>query len=528
LANAAYRQGAAYVSATLNQDDRLAAWHDWARENGIRSAASVPLIRNDAVIGAIVFFAREPRAFDDEVMTLLGRMAENVVFALENFEHEQERRRSQERIQFMATHDALTNLPNRIMFNEVLRVAIESARRYERSFAVMFVDLDHFKIINDTLGHDAGDELLRKVSSRLQRCVRASDVVARIGGDEFLVLLQEISEPAQATRVARKLLRAAIEPVDVQGQECRVTASIGIAMYPTHGRDGQELLANADQAMYAAKESGKNNYQFFSEEIRNRSLERLALENQLRHALGRDELSLRYQAKIDLATNRITGVEALLRWHNAQLGDVTPAQLLPIAEETGLIVPIGRWVLRTACLQNVAWQREGLPEIAIAVNLSPRQFADPQLIDTIKEALGESGMAPGLLEIEVTESMIMASPDAAVRILKSIRQLGVRTAIDDFGTSYSSLALLRKFPVDALKVDRSFIRDLPRSGDAITEAVITMGRSLGMTVIAEGVETPEQHAYLREHACDEMQGFLFSRPVVADEFAQLLKGHGAD
>jgi diguanylate cyclase (GGDEF)-like protein/PAS domain S-box-containing protein len=527
LADAAYRSGLPQVRNEFAGDQRMQPWHEWAKRHRIRSGAAVPLIRHGETMGALLVFAHEQRAFDDEVVSLLGRMAENVVFALDNFAHEQERRRSQERIQFMATHDALTNLPNRVMFNEVLRGAIETARRYERSFGVMFIDLDRFKVINDSLGHDAGDTLLKIVSCRMRDSLRASDVVARIGGDEFVVLLQEVGDRTQATAIARKLLQAAIEIVDLDGQECRVTASIGIALYPRHGDDVETLMRHADQAMYAAKEAGKNNFQFFSKRIRNRSLERLTLEAQLRQALGRNELSLRYQAKLDLTTKRITGAEALLRWHNAQLGNVTPTQLLPVAEETGLIVPIGRWVLDAACAQNVAWQRQGLPKICMGVNLSPRQFTDPQLIDSISAALNETGMAPELLELEVAESVVMASPDTAVRILKGIRELGVRTAIDDFGTSYSSLALLKKFPVDALKVDRSFIRELPRHKEdrSITETVIAMGRSLGITVVAEGVETPQQQAYLVDHECDEVQGFLFSRPVVPDEFAKLLKGH---
>ncbi|MDQ2075979.1 EAL domain-containing protein [Marinimicrobium sp. ABcell2] len=436
-----------------------------------------------------------------------------------------ERKSSEERVQYLATHDSLTGLPNRTMFSQILNISIESARRYGRKLAVIFIDLDRFKNINDTLGHDAGDILLKEMAQRLGNSLRSCDVVARLGGDEFVVLVQELEDAEQVGKVARKILSAAIKPVIVLGQEVRVTASVGICMYPEDAEDEQTLMKNADIAMYRAKEEGKNTYQFYSPDIKARSLERLVLENNLRLAIERNEFFLHYQAKRDLKTGAIAGVEALVRWQHPELGVVSPAQFIPLAEETGLIVLIGRWVLKTACAQNVAWQKQGLPPLCMAVNLSVRQFFDEGLVDDVSAALQESGMAPELLEMEITEGMVMQDSERAIKILTSIKALGVRLAIDDFGVGYSSLAQIKRFPIDTLKVDSSFIREIPKNLEdrAITEAIIAMGRTLSLTVVAEGVETVEQETFLRDHACDQSQGYYFSRPITSDEFVKLMK-----
>ena len=437
------------------------------------------------------------------------------------------RKQAEERVQYLATHDGLTGLPNRAMFAQVLHLAVESARRYDRKIAVLFIDLDRFKIINDTLGHDAGDVLLREMSARLKDCLRSSDVVARLGGDEFVVLVQEIHEETQVGLIARNILSAAMKPVVILGQECRVTASVGVCIFPDAAADEQSVMKNADMAMYLAKEQGKNNYQFYTINMKAHSVERLTLETNLRRALERHELFIHYQAKVDFKSGEITGVEALLRWENPELGSISPAQFIPLAEETGLIVPIGLWVLQSACAQNVAWQRQGLPPVCMAVNLSMRQLSDENLTREIAAVLEETGMDPSLLELEVTESMIMHNSERAVRVLTDIKALGVRLAIDDFGTGYSSLAHLKRFPIDTLKVDRSFIREIPSDPEdrAITEAIIAMGKTLSLTVVAEGVETPEQQAFLSERSCDEMQGFYFSVPVAPEDFASLLRKH---
>jgi diguanylate cyclase (GGDEF)-like protein len=438
-----------------------------------------------------------------------------------------ERRRAEERIRWLAMHDGLSGLPNRSMFGHILAHAIEAAKRHERGFALLFIDLDRFKTINDSLGHEAGDQLLCEVASRLKGSLRASDVVARLAGDEFVALLDETDTATAAAEVARKLLSALVQPLRLGAHELRVTASIGIARYPQDGGDEATLLKNADLAMYLAKEAGKNTFQHYDAASRTAAMQRLSIEQQLRQALERREFTLHFQAKLDLASDCIVGVEALLRWQNSELGAVAPAQFIPIAEETGLIVAIGRWVLHEACAQSMLWQREGLPPVAMAVNLSPRQFADPQLLDDIAAVLAETGLPPQLLELEITEGMIMNDTERTIALLSQIKALGVSLAIDDFGTGYSSLAQLKRFPIDTLKVDRSFVRDITSNADdkAITEAIIMLGRKLSLTVVAEGVESRDQMTLLREQGCDQMQGYHFSKPLVPEQFAALMLRH---
>jgi len=411
------------------------------------------------------------------------------------------------------------------MFNQLLHSSIESARGAKRKFAVLFIDIDRFKVINDSLGHDAGDALLVEISSRIRRNLRAGDVVARLGGDEFVVILEQASESQHAATAARKLLSVVSQPLELCGLECGATASIGIAMFPNDGEDAPTLTKNADMAMYRAKGEGKNGFRFFTSQGKVPSVERLVFEARLRQALDRDEFSLYYQPKVDVGSDQITGVEALLRWTLPDLGALPPSQFIPIAEETGLIVSIGRWVLRRACAQNMAWRRQGLPPLSMAVNLSPRQFSDENLLQDIDDALAASGMPPQLLQLEITESMVMHDVGHAIELLDIIRGRGVRLAIDDFGTGYSSMSLMKKFPVDTLKIDRSFVQDLPKDSEdrAIAQAIISMGKALGLTVIAEGVETAAQAAFLRERGCDEMQGYLFSRPVPAERIPQLIE-----
>ncbi len=438
-----------------------------------------------------------------------------------------ERKRAEERIQYLATHDALTGLPNRLMFGQLINHAIQAARRYQRQLAVFFIDLDRFKTINDSLGHEAGDQLLQEIAKRFKKSLRGVDVVGRLGGDEFIILIEDVDELSQVGTLAHKILSSAIQPIVLLGEECRVTASIGISIYPRDGEDEQALMKNADMAMYVAKEEGKNNYQFYSKDIQSLSNKRFSIETNLRRALERNELSLEYQAKVDFKTGAITGVEALLRWDNPYLGSVTPMQFIPVAEETGLIVPIGRWVMKTACAQNVAWQRQGLPPVCTAVNLSLRQLMDDNLLKDIKAALVDSGMAPNLLELEITESMVMQNPARLIEVLTNIKKMGVRLAIDNFGTGYASLTQLRNFPIDTIKLDKSFIRNLPQDSKdkAIPQAIITMGKTLKLTVVAEGVETQEQKDFLRDLICDEMQGFYFSKPIALDQFGDLLRNN---
>jgi diguanylate cyclase (GGDEF)-like protein len=443
------------------------------------------------------------------------------------FEDVTDHEKAQERARFLATHDELTGLPNRSAFGEAVNHAIQAGHRYGHMFTVMFMDLDRFKNINDTFGHSAGDVLLIETAKRLKECLRESDVIARIGGDEFIILLREVTDQSQAAKVARKILSAVVKPLTIQGHECRVTASIGVSMFPTNALDEESLIKNADAAMYVAKEEGRNGFRFHFKDIGTQSIERLILEASLRAALERNELLLHYQPKQNLGHGGISGIEALLRWQHPDLGLLPPDRFIPLAEETGLIVPIGKWVIETACAQNVAWQRQGLPALRIAVNLSPRQFADPELLSDIDAALHKSGMAPELLELEITESMVMQNIERAMRVLKAIKGLGVMLAIDDFGTGYSSMSLLKKFPIDALKIDRSFVREITSNSEdmAIADAIIALGRALDLTIVAEGVETAEQEAFLRARNCDEVQGYLISEPVPAEQFAAFMASH---
>jgi diguanylate cyclase (GGDEF)-like protein/PAS domain S-box-containing protein len=434
------------------------------------------------------------------------------------------RRNAEERVRYLATHDELTGLPNRALFGEVLGHAIEQARRHERQCAVVFLDLDRFKIVNDSLGHAAGDQLLKEVAERLRQSARKSDFIARLGGDEFVLLLEDVTDSSVAAGVAKKILSSLLTPVRISRHECRVTGSIGIATYPGNATDTATLMKHADMAMYRAKEEGKNNYQFYSAETSPMSVENLLLESHLARALERKEFAIQYQPKVDIRTREVRGAEALLRWWNPELGTVSPAHFIPVAEDTGLIVPIGKWVMKTACEQNMAWQRRGLRPIVMSVNLSPRQFKDPMLLDDIAEVLQRTGMAPELLEREITESMIMHNLDQAAEMAAAIKGLGVRLAIDDFGTGYSSLSQLKRFPIDTLKVDRSFIRDVDDSDEdrVIAQTIISLGKALEVCVVAEGVETAAQYTFLRDNACDEMQGYYFSKPCHPDAFAEQL------
>jgi diguanylate cyclase (GGDEF)-like protein len=430
-----------------------------------------------------------------------------------------------QQVEYLAYHDGLTALPNRSLFNKLLSQAISQSQRHHRQLAVAFIDLDRFKQINDTLGHEAGDQLLKEVANRLKGCLRDSDTVARLGGDEFVVLLTELVEQKYAAMVAQKIISILANPFVLLGQEFRVTASIGISTYPTDGLDEQTLTKNADIAMYQAKQDGKNQFQFYSAELNANSLERLTLESSLRHALERDEFRLHYQAKREMVHGQITGMEALLRWEHPDLGLIAPMQFIPIAEETGLIVPIGKWVLRTACLQNVAWQKQGLPHLSIAVNLTSRQFGDEHLVHDIAAVLEATRMQASLLELEIHENLLIQNIERALSTLTQLKALGVKIAIDDFGTGYSSLATLQRFPLDTIKIDRSYIRDVATQSQdsSLTKAIIELGRSLSLTVVAQGVETREQAEFLRAHACDQFQGFYFNKPLAAHKFAELLR-----
>jgi diguanylate cyclase (GGDEF)-like protein/PAS domain S-box-containing protein len=431
---------------------------------------------------------------------------------------------SERRLQYMAHYDSLTDLPNRALLSDRLSHALQRARREDTQVAVLFIDLDRFKNVNDSLGHSAGDDLLRQAAVGLQACVRESDTVARLGGDEFTVVLEALGDPQTAAAVAQKILQRMRSPFRVADQDVFVTASIGISLYPADGADVDALLKNADSAMYQAKERGRDIYQFYTEELTGYARGRLVLETDLRHALARDGLDLFFQPQLEMATGRMVGVEALVRWDHPALGAVSPKEFIPLAEETGVIETLGEWVLQRACRQAAAWQRAGLPAVRVAVNLSRYQLVRGGIVETVARALEASGLEPRWLELEVTEGFFMREMDEAASAVGSLKALGASVAIDDFGTGYSSLAALKGLAVDNLKIDQSFIRDIPGDANdaAIARAVIALGRSLQLTVTAEGVETDAQHAFLRRHGCDLVQGFLYSRPVPAPRITELL------
>jgi diguanylate cyclase (GGDEF)-like protein/PAS domain S-box-containing protein len=424
-----------------------------------------------------------------------------------------------------AQHDTLTGLPNRMLLNDRISQAIVLAPRHSRQVAVLFLDLDGFKHINDSLGHSVGDKLLQSVASRLVGCVSASDTVSRQGGDEFVVLLSDAEQWEDADTVARRMLRAVAEAHPIDHGDLHITASIGVSVYPDDGNDAEALIKNADTAMYQVKENGRQSYQFFKPAMNVRAVERQSVEESLRRALERNEFVLHYQPKVNLATGAISSAEALVRWMHPTRGLLAPAQFIPIAEDSGLIVPIGTWVIREACAQARAWQDAGLPVRTMAVNVSATQLLDERFPELVFAILREAGLEPESLELELTESVLMKQAESAAAILQALRERGVKVAVDDLGTGYSSLSYLRKFPIDALKIDRSFVSHISAAGDdtSIVTAVISMARSLKLRVVAEGVETSEQLAFLQTHECDEAQGYLFSRPVPPQIFAKLLR-----
>ncbi len=433
-------------------------------------------------------------------------------------------KQSQRQLEHLAHHDALTGLPNRLLFSERLNQAIAQASRHGRQLAVVFMDLDNFKNVNDSLGHDAGDQLLRHIAQLLSDAVRTEDTVARLGGDEFTLLLENISDPNQVAAVVEKLMQAFTAPISIVNQDVSGTASMGIAMYPRDGVHEAELLRNADAAMYRAKAQGRNTYEFYTRELTRHAFERIVFENSLRHALRNNELTLAYQAQVDIRSGAIIGAEALLRWNHPELGVVSPGRFIPIAEESGLIIPIGKWVLNSACAQARSWLDAGLNPGPVAVNIAGPQIQRRELVATVREALTSSGLPAAMLELEVTESFIMREAEQAISQLQQLRDMGVRIAIDDFGTGYSSLGYLKRLPVEKLKIDQSFIHDLPDDAEdaAITKAIIALANSLGLTVIAEGVETAAQAHFLATAGCGQAQGFYYNRPMDADSFRQYL------
>lgn len=434
-----------------------------------------------------------------------------------------QRKQAEHKLNQLAYYDNVTHLPNRHYFKERLEQVIANVKRFDEICGLMFIDLDDFKIVNDTLGHHIGDEMLKEVANRLNHTLRTGDIVCRIGGDEFAVILENIHGPEQAEMVAAKIIHALNAPILLEGKEVFISASIGICMCPDHAADISDLLRNADTAMYRAKEHGKNCYRFYQPEMEGKALKRFTLENSLRRAIESDELVLHYQPQININTNRIIGFEALLRWQHPEMGVIPPTDFIPIAEESGLITPIGEWALRTACKQGKIWQAAA-PKLMMSVNLSGRQLRQADIVECILRILVETGMSPDLLDIELTESMLMDNTMETIHKTERLRAAGIHISIDDFGTGYSSMSYLKRFPISNLKIDRSFIQDIPGDLDdvAITRAIIALGNSLKINLIAEGVETQEQLEFLRSNFCTQAQGFLFSQPLSATEATNFL------
>ena len=504
--------------------DTSSAEHQFTRDAlagqaGLVAGLIVPTVSGGRP-SAMELYSRGHLDADAETMDALRAIS------LQMSQYEQ-RKHAERTLRHVASHDALTGLPNRASLQRAMSLAIKRSKRHQKRFAVIFVDLDHFKRINDTLGHGFGDALIRACAERLTTVLREDDTVARFGGDEFVLLVENLSKSTDAAMVAEKILDCCAQPFVIDGHELHVGASLGLSVYPEDGANGEALLKNADTAMYRAKDKGRGAYEFYAPQMNAQGSERLLLESGLRHALERGEFELHYQPKMDLGTRAVVGVEALMRWRHPVLGLVSPAQFIPIAEETGLIVPMGLWALRTACADAVDWQQRGLPPVQMSVNLSVRQFSSRTLVEDIAAALHDSGLNPNLLELEITESVMMTNPDSAAALLQRIRDLGVGLAIDDFGTGYSSLSYLRRFPLTTVKIDRSFVKDLASNPDApaLTAGIVTLAHGLRMKVVAEGVETIEQLNCLRDNGCDEIQGFWLCKPVPPDDVCAFMARH---
>ena len=484
---------------------------------GMPSVFTCPILSDDSVFGVIECFARPDYQAYEGLQKMLMSIGGQISLFFQ-------RKLAETNLRHVANHDSLTNLPNRNLFTHTLQQALARNIRYRRGLTILFIDVDRFKVVNDTLGHSAGDKLLIEFASRLKNCLRECDIVARLGGDEFAVMVENYNHLDHIVTVVEKILASSAQAFQINGKEFKTTASIGIAVAPDDGSDVETLLKNADIAMYRAKVDG-NNYQFYSPQMNADSLKRFTMESALRHAVENKEMFLHYQPKLNLQTGLISGVEALLRWQHPQWDLVPPSDFISLAEESGLIIEIGTWVLHEACRQAASWKKQGPQPLRVSVNLSARQLRDEKLLLNINSALESSGLPAELLEIEITESMVMHDVQQAILVLQNLKQLGVHISIDDFGTGYSSLGYLRQLPVDSVKIDRTFIKDIPHEADdmAVTTGIIGLAHSLRLQVVAEGIETAEQMDFLKANGCDEIQGYFFSLPLPAADLMPLLE-----
>ncbi len=522
----AIRTGVADANRDFESSSRMALWRDAAFSSGFRASIALPLAGKHGTLGALTIYSGSKGDFPAEEVLLLEELANDLAYGIETLRTRIEHQQAEQQLNFLAHHDMLTSLPNRLL----LRMRFEAARAHAESeksgIAVMFLDLDNFKQVNDSLGHNYGDKLLVKVVERLQSCLRDTDTISRQGGDEFIVLLPRMHDIKAIDSVAKHIIHAFNEPFEIDSYSINTSFSIGISLYPDHGAEFDTLLRNADTALYQAKDSGRDTHRFFSEKMNADAQEQLNLQGQLRSALSEQEFLLHFQPQIDIPSGRIIGAEALIRWQHPELGLVSPGRFIPLAERSGLIIQMGEWVLYEACRQARQWHEQGHP-LVMAVNLSALQFRRGNLLETVANVLKHSGLPAELLELELTESILLQDIDTAIRTLHSLREMGVKLSIDDFGTGYSSLSYLKRLAVNKLKIDQSFVRDLAEGNDSATiiRAIIQLARTLQLTVIAEGVETESQLAFLRENGCNEAQGYWYSRPVSAGEFVKLL-GNG--
>lgn len=506
----------AYNDERLNREDM--------KKFGIRSLLTAPLISRGFILGAINFYSLTPLFFTNDHVDFIQKLSISLALALDNAHLFNDRKKTEEEMRHMAHHDALTDLPNRRLFVDLIKLECAEARRHRTRIALLFIDLDRFKEVNDTLGHDIGDKLLKEVAERLKTTVRESDTVSRTGGDEFNILLTDFSEVKDITDIVQKIVGSFRSSFSIAGHELHMTTSIGISIYPDDSDDIDTLFRYADISMYYAKEQGRNTFQFYNPEINIRSIERMKLEGMLRKTIDRGELVVHYQPKVNIRTRRIMCAEALVRWYHPEMGILEAKQFIPAAEDTGFITAIDEWVLKTACEQVRAWLDDGLPAVCISVNLSAREFQNPELTKRIAQILSDTGTPPGCLDIEITESLAMSNIERTISRLKEMSELGVHTSIDDFGTGYSSLNYLKRLPIETLKIDKSFIQDITTDYDdrAIISAVTAMAHNMSMKVLAEGVETEEQLSFLRDTRCDEAQGYLFSKPLPPEEYREFV------
>ncbi|MDO8989027.1 MAG: EAL domain-containing protein [Sideroxyarcus sp.] len=518
----AIRTGTAVINQNCLTNPKMAPWREAALKRGYQSSAALPLVSNKHVLGALALYSAESDAFSTEEVKLLTELANDLAYGIQTLRARVEHEAAQSQLEFLANHDTLTRLPNRLLLQDRFEQAIAIARRDHSKVAVLFLDLDNFKQVNDTLGHEQGDRLLVGVVERLQRCIREADTISRQGGDEFVILLTDIGDLCTVEAIAQNIIEGFADSFEIGGNILTASFSIGISIYPDDGNDFSSLLKHADTALYQAKDAGRNTYRFFSQQMNIDELEHMHLQGELRNAIRKQEFLLHYQPQIDVNSGRIVGAEALVRWQHPERGLLPPGKFIPLAERSGLIIPLGEWILNEACRQAQVWSQRTSP-LTVAVNLSALQFKRGNILETVKSALASSGLPARQLELELTESVLLQDEEAVMRTLSSLKEIGVKLSIDDFGTGYSSLSYLKRLAVDKLKVDQSFVRDMSVDPDdaAIVKAIIQLGHLLQLSVIAEGVESEAQMDILKSYGCDEIQGFLFSRPLPAEEFAIL-------